>query len=67
MRRSGVNRAIWDPKVYGSDGLDGTVPGRPKGPDSGAEVSLGVVRCRWVSPAVKRTRALRGVGAVGPM
>ena len=27
---------------HGSDGLDGTVPGRPKGPDSGAEVSLGV-------------------------
>ena len=30
---------------HGSDGLDGTVHGRPKGPDSGAQVSLGVVRC----------------------
>ena len=34
----------------GSDGLDGTVPGRPKGPDSGAEVSLGVVRCHLGGP-----------------
>ena len=35
---------------HGSDGLDGTVPGRPKGPDSGAEVSLGVVRCHLGGP-----------------
>ena len=34
---------------HGSDGLDGTVPGRPKGPDSGAEVSLGV-RCHLGGP-----------------
>ena len=35
---------------HGSDGLDGTVPRRPKGPDSGAEVSLGVVRCHLGGP-----------------
>ena len=26
------------------------MPGRPKGPDSGAEVSLGVVRCHLGGP-----------------
>ena len=44
---------------YGSDGLDGTVPGRPKGPDSGAEVSLGVVRCHLGGPE-------GGTSLVGP-
>ena len=30
------------------------------------KAQIRALKCRWVSPAVKRARALRGVGAVGP-